>query len=134
MNKKARILLCLTFVFLAGIGLGAVGTLVGVRSFAIRRFQDGPDGTRKVVLGLLQRDLGLSDEQLKGIEPTAVAFQTRLLEIRSRNEPELLELFAKTRGELRPLLSDEQLGKLSGRMEELKERWAKDEAWRRGGK
>jgi Spy/CpxP family protein refolding chaperone len=112
------------------VGVFVLGALVGVLAtvlFVQHRMSDsgfsGPEQALNRIMGRMERELRLSQEQRQAIQPIVAEGMGRMRELRSRLAPEVEKLMAETTGRIRPLLTPEQQPRLDEFNARRMERW-----------
>ena len=105
-------------ILFAGIVIGAASMMILVPERVIRPPR-GPEFNVLRTLPSLQRDLGLSDEQLKEIEPVFSGRMEELRGIRENARVEITKILEQMNSEISSLLTEEQKNKWQGELERL---------------
>lgn len=106
--KTWKLWLGLIAIFLAGICIGATGTALVIRHTVLSALSEGPPAITRFLVTRLTNKLHLSPQQAAAINTTMVQTQQRLLELRSRYQPEARGIVDDGLAQMRRELTPEQ--------------------------
>jgi hypothetical protein len=130
--KKFKLWAGLIALFVSGVLLGVVGTWHVAEHKAIESLvREKPRFPRFILRGL-DRELGLSDDQRKRIEPIVCSAFRELMALRDRARPERERILQQSMEAVKGELSPEQQKKLDALHERLKARRDRGEEGHRG--
>jgi excinuclease UvrABC ATPase subunit len=121
--KSWKFRLGIVAIFALGVVVGAVATGLFVR----HRFSNfgfvRPDQAVSHIMGRLERELKLSEEQRHAIEPIVADGFTKMRALRARLTPEVEALVAETSQRIKQHLDAEQQRHLEEHYTEVMKRW-----------
>ena len=120
--KRLKAVLLLLLVFIAGVGVGVVGTRLAVRHF-VRQAIANPDFLRQKIAQDLTHRLGLNAEQQAKLRGILGEAQKKLKDLRVEYQPRNTAVFTGAQASLAELLTPEQREKLEKIQAESKELW-----------
>jgi hypothetical protein len=123
--KSWKFKLGIVGVFALGVIVGAVGTGMGFHyryaGYGFGSFR--PDQAVQHIMGRLSRELNLSDEQRRDIEPIVLDSFTKMRALRNRLTPEVAVLIEQSTALMKPHLTPEQQKRLDVHNSDVMEKW-----------
>ena len=121
--KSWKFRLSVVAIFLLGAVLGAVATGLyfryGIPAFEFNR----PDQAVRHIMSRLDRELGLSEQQLREIEPIVLDGFMKMRALRARLTPEVEALVTETSRLVKEHLNPDQQRRLDEHYAEVMRRW-----------
>lgn len=111
-------------IFLSGNCIGAVGAGLVLRQIVVSTFAEGPPAVYRLVTRRLTNKLDLSPTQETAIGKTVFDTQQRMLELRSRYQPETRAIIEEGMRQMRKELTPEQQEKLDRIYQKISGRFA----------
>lgn len=112
-------------IFLCGFLVGMV-TVTTYQDYQRTHRTMGLAGLKPRVMKHLTRELHLSEEQQRQIEPILTQAEGDLLRLRMAHQPRVEDIFGKTKETLKTALMPEQQAKLDELYGRLQKRWESD--------
>lgn len=131
-GKQWRIWTAVGVVFLCGLLVGIVATKAYDDYKQQQRWENGLAGLKPRVIKHLTRELHLSAEQQRAIEPIVSEAEGELLLLRMAQQPRVDETVSRTIEALKIKLTPEQQSKLDELYQHLQRRWDSDREYVRG--
>ena len=130
--KQGRIWTAVALVFLCGLLVGVVATKTYDDYQQQQKWEKGLAGLKPRLMKHLTRELHLSADQQRAIEPILTQAERELLRLRIAQQPQVDVTIAKTTEALKPQLSLQQQSKLGELTAKLQQRWDSDREYVRG--
>ncbi len=130
--KQGRIWTAVVVVFLCGLLVGIVATKAYDDYQQQQKWENGLAGLKPRLMKHLTRELHLTAEQQRAIEPILTQAERELLRLRIAQQPQVDATIAKTTEALRPQLTPQQQSKLDELAGKLQRRWDSDREYVRG--
>lgn len=111
-------------IFLAGNCIGAVGAGLALRHIVVSTLAEGPPAVYRLVTKRLTSKLDLSPTQETAIGKTVFDTQKRILDLRSRYQPEARAIIEESLQQMRKELTPEQQEKLDRIYQRMSSRFA----------
>ena len=131
-TKQGRIWTAVAVVFLCGLLVGIVATKAYDDYQQQQKWENGLAGLKPRLMKHLTRELHLTAEQQRAIEPILTQAERELLRLRIAQQPQVDATIAKTTEALRPQLTPQQQSKLDELTGKLQRRWDSDREYVRG--
>ena len=125
-TKQGRIWTAVAVVFLCGLLVGIVATKAYDDYQQQQKWENGLAGPKPRLIKHLTRELHLTAEQQRAIEPILTQAERELLRLRIAQQPQVDATIAKTTEALRPQLTPQQQSKLDELAGKLQRRWDSD--------
>ncbi|MGH7232937.1 MAG: hypothetical protein ACREJU_16500 [Nitrospiraceae bacterium] len=125
-SRHVRVWGGIAVVFLCGLIVGNVATTAYHDYQRQQKWEQGLAGLKQRVMTHLIRELRLSVEQQRLIEPIVARAEGDLLRLRMAQQPHVQGTMDRTIEALQPTLNPEQQGKLDELYRTLKRRWDSD--------
>jgi len=120
--KRLKAVLLLLLVFIAGVGVGVVGTRLAVRHF-VRQAIANPDFLRQKIEQDLTHRLGLNADQQAKLREILIQAQKKFKDLRAEYQPRNTAIFTGAQTSLAEILTPEQREKFGKIKAENKELW-----------
>ena len=130
--KQGRIWTAVAVVFLCGLLVGIVATKAYDDYQQQQKWENGLAGLKPRLIKHLTRELHLTAEQQRAIEPILTQAERELLRLRVAQQPQVDVTIAKTTEALKPQLTPQQQSKLDELAGKLQRRWNSDREYVRG--
>ena len=124
-QSRTRIWAGVVIIFLCGLLVGMVA-ISTYRDYQWKHRKAGLAGLKPRVMKHLTRELHLSDEQQRQIEPILAQAEGELLRLRMTHQPRVEEILSRTKDSLKSTLKPEQQTKLDEVYGRLQKRWESD--------
>ncbi len=131
-TKQGRIWTAVAVVFLCGLLVGIVATKAYDDYQQQQKWENGLAGLKPRLIKHLTRELHLTAEQQRAIEPILTQAERELLRLRLAQQPQVAVNIAKTTEALKHQLTPQQQSKLDELAGKLQRRWDSDRAYVRG--
>jgi Spy/CpxP family protein refolding chaperone len=130
--KQGRIWIAVAVVFLCGLLVGIVATKAYDDYQQQQKWENGLAGLKPRVMKHLTRELHLTANQQRAIEPILTQAERDLLRLRIAQQPQVDMTVVKTTEALKLPLTPQQQSKLDELTGKLQRRWDSDREYVRG--
>lgn len=120
--NKAKPILVLCLVFIAGIAVGAIGTRIVVRQ-AIQRMARNPDLMRERIEREITSRLALSPDQQAKVHTILLRSQHDAQQLRREFQPQFAEIFDRTEHDVSEILTPDQRERFEKLLKEKRPLW-----------
>ena len=120
--NKAKPILVLCLVFLAGIAVGVIGTRIVVRQ-AIQRMARNPDLMRERIEREITTRLALSSDQQSKVHAILLRSQREAQQLRREFQPRFTEIMDQAEHDVSETLTPEQRDKFEKLLKEKRPLW-----------